>query len=793
MDEGVYKNERRRTKEDVRNQSSNTKYRYKCKKNVVPEVVVQDVGASLVDTRPLVEAPVDTSSLVDVNASVVGGHLAPGLMQAQETRDLNSIANSVDNFTVANNSINADLGVGSVGDKVVNFSDRGDLIVLSSNKFDALCADVEGRIPEEASRPERAAAVGVADLMEKLRPKERKKVKGRGRGAGKDKGSKDETRVQASNAGPIVHDKFGGWSFLNNYPAAPNGRIWVFIRGAWQLKEIVHNTSQVITCCLQRGDDCFFCSFVYACNGREDRLVLWRDLVAAKAKIGLSPWVLAGDFNVISRPQESSDFNGSQGITGAMHDFLSCQADLDVTEHPYLGSFFTWCNRREDDILSRKLDRVLVNQSWFCSFPKASVSFLGPDCSDHCPSHLVLRSLTHCPPKPFKFFGFWADHPGFLRVVEDSWGLPVSGNPLQALFAKLKRLKGPLRQFNRENFSGISQRVLEMRLELENLQNLLMSKPTVDCVVREKELRRELSVLEKAEEKFYRQKSRSQSIKEGDQNSAYFFRKVAVRQKKNNVHCLLNSHGQKLESYEDISSELIDYFSGTLGVKDANVQGVPDSLLKEILGCELEDEVREAMLAPVTREDVRVVMFGMNGNKAPGPDGFSAKFFQVAWKIVGADVTQAVLYFFSSCSLPAAFNSTILTLVPKVEVPAHATDFRPIACCSTIYKCITKILTNRLKSCLPSVILPNQSAFLQGRDLVENVLLAQEIINDCSDTDVANDLVNKHFRSLKRKNFRKRNVEDHHHQMNNDTIQPQHISGWPGFGSSNILGNHRIV
>ncbi|KAK8583996.1 hypothetical protein V6N13_109398 [Hibiscus sabdariffa] len=150
----------------------------KCKITVVPEVVVQDVGVSPVDTSPLVEALIDTSSLVDVNASVVGRHLAPGLMQAQETRDLNSIANSVDNFTVVNNSINAELGVGSVGDKVVNFPDRGDLIVLSSNKFDALCAAVEGRIPEETSRPERAAAVGVVNLMEKLRPKERKKRKG---------------------------------------------------------------------------------------------------------------------------------------------------------------------------------------------------------------------------------------------------------------------------------------------------------------------------------------------------------------------------------------------------------------------------------------------------------------------------------------------------------------------------------------------------------------------------------------------------------------------------------------
>ncbi|KAL4311539.1 hypothetical protein GQ457_01G003720 [Hibiscus cannabinus] len=83
--------------------------------------------------------------------------------------------------------------------------------------------------------------------------------------------------------------------------------------------------------------------------------------------------------------------------------------------------------------------------------------------------------------------------------------------------------------------------------------------------------------------------------------------------------------------------------------------------------------------------------------------------------------------FFSNCYLPDAFNSTIITLVLKVAGPVKATKFRPISCCNTVYKCITKILTNRLKQGLPSIILQNQSAFLAGRDLVENVLLTQEI------------------------------------------------------------------
>ena len=58
------------------------------------------------------------------------------------------------------------------------------------------------------------------------------------------------------------------------------------------------------------------------------------------------------------------------------------------------------------------------------------------------------------------------------------------------------------------------------------------------------------------------------------------------------------------------------------------------------------------------------------------------------------------------------------------------TDYRPISCCNIVYKLISKIIANRLKPILTKCVSPNQAAFLKGRSLGENVLLATELIKD---------------------------------------------------------------
>lgn len=93
-------------------------------------------------------------------------------------------------------------------------------------------------------------------------------------------------------------------------------------------------------------------------------------------------------------------------------------------------------------------------------------------------------------------------------------------------------------------------------------------------------------------------------------------------------------------------------------------------------------------------------------------------------------VVSAVQEFFHSGQLLKQLNAIALALVPNIPQHVKVTDYTPIACCITVHKCISKILANRLKLSLPHLISPNQSAFIVGRRIVDNILLAQKVIKD---------------------------------------------------------------
>lgn len=138
--------------------------------------------------------------------------------------------------------------------------------------------------------------------------------------------------------------------------------------------------------------------------------------------------------------------------------------------------------------------------------------------------------------------------------------------------------------------------------------------------------------------------------------------------------------------------------------------------------------IRETLEAPVTSTDIQAAFFSLPKNKAPGPDGYPAEFFTHHWKTVGHEMIMAVQEFFVSGKMLQQWNATILTLIPKKQNAVLVSDFRPISCCNTVYKVVSKLLANRLKQVLPSVISKTQSAFIPGRLLVENVLMATELI-----------------------------------------------------------------
>lgn len=85
---------------------------------------------------------------------------------------------------------------------------------------------------------------------------------------------------------------------------------------------------------------------------------------------------------------------------------------------------------------------------------------------------------------------------------------------------------------------------------------------------------------------------------------------------------------------------------------------------------------------------------------------------------------------FVNGKLLKSINSAPITLIAKMDKPSSVEDFRPIACCTIMYKIVVKIMVSRLQQVLPLLVGCGQSAFVKGRDVHDNILLTHELVNN---------------------------------------------------------------
>ncbi|KAL9683709.1 hypothetical protein QQ045_015537 [Rhodiola kirilowii] len=304
----------------------------------------------------------------------------------------------------------------------------------------------------------------------------------------------------------------------------------------------------------------------------------------------------------------------------------------------------------------------------------------------------------------FRFEPMWLRHEGYPGFIDSCWRNEGEEGDL---LGKLKGCRGRLAAWNKTVFGRTDDHVSKLKAELERVKGQFRSQ---EVIKKEARISKDLEEWLAREELFWRQRSRVEWLREGDANTK------------------IKEEGKWITEEEEICKKAMLFFED-LYKQDIQKDSVDWG---EELGCvkvKLSDEACQQFSVPFTATEVQEAAFQLGSTKAPGIDGFSALFYQKSWEIVKGEVFHFVLKFLNEGELDPVVNETLITLVPKVKTPVCFNEYRTISLVNIAMKIITKAMANRMKRVLAQLISVSQSAFIPGRLISVNILLAHELMH----------------------------------------------------------------
>ncbi|XP_049368158.1 uncharacterized protein LOC125833012 [Solanum verrucosum] len=503
----------------------------------------------------------------------------------------------------------------------------------------------------------------------------------------------------------------------------PNAKIWLFWAGELECN-VLDTDEQHTTCELKHLDypEKFIISYVYAKCKDQLRRPLWDNLMQV-SETNL-PWCTIGDFNVITSTQEKQ--GGREYNMNKSFEFISVIEPCGLIDIGYNGQPFTWCNQRAEEArIWKRLDRAMVNDKWLESMPQTTITHLPSVGSDHCPLLLEMTTRQDQVTRYFKFLNCWTENPNFYATVKECWEKEVSGNPMWSLHTKMRRLTNTLSNWSRVEYGDIFAKAKEYEEQVRGAEETLITANTEENRSKLHNINAQYIRYLKLEQSILKQKTQLHWFKEGDANTKYFHALMRGRRRRLFIHKISIDEGDWIQGDDNIAKEACQYFQNIFTGHTARIS---EGVLQCIPRMVTQDQ-NQALDSIPTLDELKQVVMSMNPHSAPGPDGIRGNFYQSCWDIIKEDLLAAVQSFFTGHIMPKFMTHACLVLLPKVDHPNKLNEFRPISLSNFSNKIISKILSTRLAPILPSLISENQSGFVRGRNISENIMLAQEIIH----------------------------------------------------------------
>lgn len=281
---------------------------------------------------------------------------------------------------------------------------------------------------------------------------------------------------------------------------------------------------------------------------------------------------------------------------------------------------------------------------------------------------------------------------------------------MERLAAKFLATSRALQAWSQRKVGNVSE---QLQLARELLHRIEIARDSRALSVEETWLRNQLKhhtlALTSLHRTIARLRSRIQWLNEGDATTEYFFSHARYRKKKHFIGTLTIEE-RTVTSHKDKEEAIWDYYNALLGT------AVPRASTMNLPAIFQPSRIMSDLDVPISEDEVWAVIRNIPQENAPGPDGFTVRFYNTCWPIIKADIMAAIgaLHGGDSRKLHL-LNSAFMVLLPNKEEPTQVGDYRPISLVHSFAKLVTKIMASHLALKLDSMIETNQSTFIRGR------------------------------------------------------------------------------
>uniref|UniRef100_A0A803T0D8 Reverse transcriptase domain-containing protein n=1 Tax=Anolis carolinensis TaxID=28377 RepID=A0A803T0D8_ANOCA len=472
---------------------------------------------------------------------------------------------------------------------------------------------------------------------------------------------------------------------------------------------------------------------IYAPNGPKTQFVKY--LKEQIENTHLEQVIILGDFNGVldTKMDKSINKRSNKDMLSLLpKNFIRLKEEFDLIDvwrekNPSNKDYTFYSHRHAG---WSRIDMIWTTRTIFTKIDK--ISILPRDKSDHCPIEMIINYK--------KIISKWKFDENLLKKEEDIerykrlskeyFDFNVSSDIKEATIwdAYKAVIRGHLIQQKARINKEKLKKMKEIILQIERNKKILKNSPNNSKVNKElKDLKREKSRMELDQTANQLRFIKQFNFENANKPGKWLARKIRKKKQFQQV-TQIKKDKECITKDEDILQEFNKFYSQLYKDDEIDMTKITQYLGNQRLE-KISEQQREILNKEITENEIKKAINSLKPNKSLGPDGFSANFYKIMQDILIVHLKRLMNEVLRNKEIPDTWRDADIIAIPKEDQDtSDVRNYRPISLLNTDYKIFTCILANRFKEFLNNWINPEQTGFLPGRKMKDNVRCILDII-----------------------------------------------------------------